>query len=81
MTVVAINIPLLSGMAEDVHLAPTTDAATGGDATEISWRIGVALRWWARPLRPILADKNAKALERALDNLNQRLTGAAAKSA
>jgi len=67
MTVIGMNVPVVSGMAENVRLTPV-DGAT----TEVQWDIGVALRWWSRPLRPFLVGKSDKQLQLALTALAER---------
>lgn len=63
MTVVEINAPIMSAMAEEVHFT----SENGG--TRIDFSIGVELAGIGRLLRRPLQAKSAKGLQTALENL------------
>ena len=69
MTVTAINLGVLAGMAEQVFLSDS-QAAAEADMTTITWHIGIETSAWARPIQRPLAAKATKSLEQALINLD-----------
>ncbi len=66
LTVIEINAPIMSAMAEEAVLT------TEPDGTRVTFKIGVELRGVGKLLRAPLVAKQSKALETALQNLSKR---------
>lgn len=69
MTVLSINIPALSAMAETATLTPNNSGTT------ITWRVGATMRWWAKPAAGKLKRDTADNFTKASQQLEQLLTG------
>lgn len=70
MTVLDANLPVLSAMAERVTITPDD-----GGGCRVEWTVGVALKSWTAPLKPILVGNTKKSLTKALAGLDDHIAG------
>jgi uncharacterized protein YndB with AHSA1/START domain len=69
-TVTELGRPFCTAMVERA-----TFAASSGGGTDVTYRMASEPRWWARPLKRVIADRMRKAWIASFDELDHYLAG------